>query len=300
MKLFIVFLSFTIFFSVHGRSLESVDDNDLVHLIKSQDSVVVLFTKNNCAECDEYENVLENIQDDLTVTLKAVVVKINNSPMVSIYDPSREPSLIYFRRGIPLLYNGKINDDDIMQKFSDNREPIVKELSDANFEHLTQASTGATTGDWFVFFYSSDCVICQRLYAVWEAVGADLKRRMNVARVNRLESGISTAKRFLVQQSPEFLYIRQGKFYRYKLKDYTPAAFIKFAEHTYSKDSKGENVPPIATSVIDIYGSLRTFAVDNPYIMMFGAAGLGVASLIALIAKYTASKKIQKKGKKTK
>lgn len=28
----------------------------------------------------------------------------------------------------------------------------VVELTDANFEHLTQASTGATTGDWFVAF----------------------------------------------------------------------------------------------------------------------------------------------------
>lgn len=31
-----------------------------------------------------------------------------------------------------------------------NRDPIVKELNDNSFEHLTQASTGATTGDWFI------------------------------------------------------------------------------------------------------------------------------------------------------
>ena len=29
----------------------------------------------------------------------------------------------------------------------------VIELNDANFEHLTQASTGATTGDWLVLLY---------------------------------------------------------------------------------------------------------------------------------------------------
>lgn len=27
-------------------------------------------------------------------------------------------------------------------------------LDDSNFEHLTQAATGATTGDWFVKFYA--------------------------------------------------------------------------------------------------------------------------------------------------
>lgn len=31
-----------------------------------------------------------------------------------------------------------------------NRDPIVKELDDTSFEHLTQASTGATTGDWLI------------------------------------------------------------------------------------------------------------------------------------------------------
>ena len=30
----------------------------------------------------------------------------------------------------------------------------VVELTDATFEHLTQASSGSTTGDWFVEFYA--------------------------------------------------------------------------------------------------------------------------------------------------
>lgn len=94
---------------------------------------------------------MENLQDDLKDHLSAIVVKSINSHMAGIYNPSKEPALVYFRRGLPLLYHGPITEDDIMQTFGDNREPVVKELSDVNFEHLTQASTGATTGDWFVF-----------------------------------------------------------------------------------------------------------------------------------------------------
>ena len=30
----------------------------------------------------------------------------------------------------------------------------VIELNEENFEHETQASTGATTGDWFIKFYA--------------------------------------------------------------------------------------------------------------------------------------------------
>lgn len=37
-----------------------------------------------------------------------------------------------------------------MVTFTENKAPTVKELTDDTFEHLTQASSGATTGDWFV------------------------------------------------------------------------------------------------------------------------------------------------------
>lgn len=43
-----------------------------------------------------------------------------------------------------------MEEEEILNLFMDNREPIVRELTDDTFEHLTQASTGATTGDWFV------------------------------------------------------------------------------------------------------------------------------------------------------
>jgi hypothetical protein len=55
---------------------------------------------------------------------------------------------IYFNE--PRQFSGPSNEDAILQKFTENPDPIVKELSDANFEHLTQASTGSTTGDWFI------------------------------------------------------------------------------------------------------------------------------------------------------
>jgi len=42
------------------------------------------------------------------------------------------------------------NDELLIDLLLNNRDPIVKELNDNSFEHLTQASTGATTGDWFI------------------------------------------------------------------------------------------------------------------------------------------------------
>lgn len=107
--------------------------------------------KSECSSCDELENIIENVQSELKNNIGAVVVKAYNSHMVNLYDPTKEPALIYFRRGMPLLYHGEPDGEEILQVFSENREPVVKELSDETFEHLTQAATGATTGDWFVF-----------------------------------------------------------------------------------------------------------------------------------------------------
>ena len=42
------------------------------------------------------------------------------------------------------------DDDTFSEWVSTNAERVSHELTDATFEHDTQASTGATTGDWFV------------------------------------------------------------------------------------------------------------------------------------------------------
>ena len=49
--------------------------------------------------------------------------------------------------------SGPANEEEIIETIYRSKEQCVRDLTDLNFEHLTQASTGATTGDWFVMFY---------------------------------------------------------------------------------------------------------------------------------------------------
>lgn len=49
-----------------------------------------------------------------------------------------------------ILCSGVVNEDLILHTITENKEPAVRELTDITFEHLTQAASGATTGDWFV------------------------------------------------------------------------------------------------------------------------------------------------------
>lgn len=48
------------------------------------------------------------------------------------------------------LKSGEPDENEIYGFFEKNQSPAVKELTDKIFEHMTQAATGATTGDWFV------------------------------------------------------------------------------------------------------------------------------------------------------
>ena len=64
--------------------------------------------KKDCEECDNFENELINLREDLVDTLNAWVVKTINSNLVKIYKPTKEPALVFFRHGVPLLYEGRV------------------------------------------------------------------------------------------------------------------------------------------------------------------------------------------------
>lgn len=108
---------------------------------------------------------------------------------------------------------------DIERSFS-SLESIVDtesiDLNDENFEHLTQASTGATTGDWFVYFYKSECTACilfapQWLYLTRE-VSKNTDLTVNMAKVNG-ETSPELLKRFDIKAFPSLLYFRLGTVY---------------------------------------------------------------------------------------
>lgn len=90
------------------------------------------------------------IRDELRDNIPAETVKVIESQLVRLYKTKKEPALVFFRHGIPLLYDGPINAEEIFHHFDQNKMPAVKELTDDTFEHLTQAATGSTTGDWLI------------------------------------------------------------------------------------------------------------------------------------------------------
>ena len=90
-------------------------------------------------------------------------------------------------------------------------------LSDSNFEHLTQASSGSTTGPWLVMFYPGTTAGPNEasMHSIWTKAADVLAGRVNVAKVDLSRSPGLQQRFSLTKDSAHILYIRAKKVYNY-------------------------------------------------------------------------------------
>ncbi|PFH38241.1 thioredoxin domain-containing protein [Besnoitia besnoiti] len=178
---------------------------------------------------------------------------------------------------------------------------VVKELTDASFEHDTQAATGATTGDWFVKFYAPWCGHCKAMANAWESLAKELSGKVNVAKIDATSNSI-TAKRFKIQGFPTLYYLSNGKMYEYrgersveKLKAFTEGGW---------KSVEGETIPsPLSTfdilkdELISAFLQLQgiVYHAPLPFFLLF-FIGMASGCLLTCLCSLCCSKKDQKRG----
>jgi len=254
----------------HANSLEEVDDKELNKLLNQEQYVAVLFSDGKNAELtEEYETALGAVREDLVDSLNAWVVKAtNNEELRKFYSPDKAaPSVVFFRKRKPVVYDGPADEEAIHETFMQWREPCQQDLTDTNFEHLTQASSGATTGDWLVHFFRDDCDDCHKLDARLETVACKHKGRINVARMNKGSTGAVTGRRMGVTNLPSLVFFRLGRLYRYEVEKYDIDSISSFITGWY-KNVQGESIPLPKTPFDDFVQMCVDFMREYPLLVL--------------------------------
>eukprot|EP00092_Neocalanus_flemingeri_P095662 GFUD01121711.1.p1 GENE.GFUD01121711.1~~GFUD01121711.1.p1 ORF type:complete len:330 (-),score=111.08 GFUD01121711.1:332-1321(-) len=229
--------------------LQTVEETELLKLIKEEHYVVALFCPSSSMEkCTKLEEVITSVREDMMEILdgEGRLVKLMDSPNVEEYDVAKMglPLVVMFRNGLPVIYDGPPQEDIMLEQLFWYKEPGVQDLDDSSFEHLTQAASGATTGDWLVMFFTPSCQLCHRLTAALETVACKHRGRTNVARINKETSGEKTGRRFELglEDKPDFILFRHGSMYRYQVDKYDPESLSSFIAGFY-KNYPAQAIP---------------------------------------------------------
>ncbi|CCI44524.1 unnamed protein product [Albugo candida] len=142
---------------------------------------------------------------------------------------------------------------------SDGEATNIITLDSDNFEKLTQASTGATTGDWLIEFYAPWCDHCNRLLPIFEEVATELKGTINVAKVDAIANR-ELGERFNIGGYPTIIFFRQGEMYKYK-QERTKDALSHFTKEGY-KQVEGVKVPSTSTALKEMLQYFQNVYAD--------------------------------------
>ena len=158
--------------------------------------------------------------------------------------------------------------------------PHVVALTDATFEHETQASTGATTGSWLLLFHSSNAY--DEIYGPPLDESFWFDRHVVLASLSMKEA-TTTWERFKVGKAlPKMVYLHKGLYYTFAKPPggYTWASIQRFLENP------GEGLPipsprssmdhfydlwsdmmqaggPLFKGILFVYGLLASIALFN-------------------------------------
>ncbi|KAH0472846.1 MAG: hypothetical protein KVP17_002647 [Porospora cf. gigantea B] len=177
-------------------------------------------------------------------------------------------------------------------------------LTDDDFEHLTQAATGSTTGPWFVMFYAPWCGHCRMMSAEWEKL-ASMAEEFSVARVDAT-ANIDLARRFEIRGFPTVLFFNKGKLYKYSGRR-TAEAMMSFATNGYMsvegvlvprpKTFMDKALTMVSGSLQDVSRMVKEGRAGTPLTTIAAVAGLlaGVSCSACIACRCCRRKKIEKK-----
>jgi len=252
------------------------------HFNEKQKLLVVFYRDENCLKC---KDVLDSLYDLLgQPEMSGVQIgKSNDKQLIRKVGVTNFPSLAYLRDKSHVFYDGDFQLEDMVQWSMMASKKTLKWLDDDSFEHLTQASSGATTGDWLVAFYTDRC---KEILPMMETLGVRIQGKTNVAKVNAA-ANYDLVDRFNIKTCPEVILFKSGKMYRYTLNLHDAASLKNFVNGFY-KNVKAETVPVPGTTFDHLTENIADaiqsqIEGENGQLILAGGVGASVLLLVIVV-----------------
>ncbi|KAL6447205.1 hypothetical protein ACFW04_001475 [Cataglyphis niger] len=135
--------------------IESVNERMLERLLDESPFLAVFFYDEDCPECDEIMEALEKIDGEADL-FGIDFVKISSSEAAEKYGILNVPSLVYFRKKMPLIYDGDLMQEDKILQWLTSQDvfEIKNEIEEVNKKMLDKL---LDENEFLaVFFYEHD------------------------------------------------------------------------------------------------------------------------------------------------
>ncbi|EYC29629.1 hypothetical protein Y032_0006g3082 [Ancylostoma ceylanicum] len=276
------------------NSIDDVDEDKIDEILRDATRNLVIFFydgRAQCPSCGEALSEVEEIDDDIEATGYVQVVKTDDRSVARDLGIVTFPSLVYYRRKNPILYDGEFKDsEEVLRWLRSHEEVVTWDLTDDNFESRTDShSPDEGTLDWFVMFYDADEGPCNSFIPMWETVAHKLRGLVHVGKV---ETSINddVTDRFHIDENdcPTFLLFHRGKMYRYKEAAKDVRTLTNFALYKF-KEQRGMRVPEPPTAIEHLYEytkeKILDIMEDNQMLSVIGVGGLILIVAVTLIIK---------------
>ncbi|KAK8786612.1 hypothetical protein V5799_023615 [Amblyomma americanum] len=185
--------------------IEAVNRRMLDKLVDDSPFLAVLFYEEDCEDCDKVLKELENIDDEADV-FGIDFVKIKDFEAAMQYGVTTFPTLVYFRKKTPVVYDGDLlNEDKVLAWLTSHENIELKdEIEEVNRKMLDKL---LDENDFVaVFFFDSNCPKCDSVLAELENIDDEVDDLdVTFVKIN----DIKYARKYGIAQVPAIVYFRR-------------------------------------------------------------------------------------------
>ncbi|KAL0274697.1 UNVERIFIED_CONTAM: hypothetical protein PYX00_002764 [Menopon gallinae] len=225
---------------LESDEIEDVTDEMLDKMIKDGKTLAVLFYDNNDRKSQRVLNELENIDDECD-KLGVIFVKIDNAEEAAEYGIEKIPTLLYFENGIPLVYEGNLEEEEKVLKWlehqqtNDEIEDVTDEMLDMIIEKMPNVA---------VLFYDKNQKESQKVLAELENIDDECDSN-NIAFV-KIDND-DEAKEYGIETFPTLIYFEKRIPHIYDGDLHKEEELLKWLIH----QKKHSEIPDITDEMLD-------------------------------------------------